>query len=127
MLIRVALVNNSRDAHGRLHAQRAALRHLLWPTLSPLFRKTDPLSIWKSMNKRKFVPLFIMASWYGSMLAVAVFVTGDNNDKCMGTDLCYCVKNGLIEGGVKEAYCFLIYPNANWTTTPPILGPHLNP
>ncbi len=88
-------------------------------------RKTDPLSIWKSLNKRKFIPLFIMASWYGSVLAVTMFVGSDNVDKCMGADLCYCVNNGLMEGGVLEAYCFLIYPNANWTTTPPILGPHL--
>jgi hypothetical protein len=89
-------------------------------------RETDPYSIWKSLDKRKFVPLFLMASWYGTILANALFNSGDSFAKCSGANMCLCVNHGLAKGGVLEAYCHLIYPNATWSLTfPPLLGPHI--
>jgi hypothetical protein len=87
-------------------------------------RRTDPLSIWKSLDKRKFVPLFMLASWYGTLLADMAFKWGDDLTKCWGTDMCFCVKNGLLQGGVREAYCLKIYPNATWEADPISLGMH---
>jgi len=89
-------------------------------------RITDPLSIWRALNKRKFVPLLLLASWYGSTLAYAIFTNGDNISTCLGTDMCFCVNNGLSQGGVREAYCHLIYPNATWDTDLIILGIHVS-
>jgi hypothetical protein len=89
-------------------------------------RITDPLSIWRALNKRKFVPLLLLSTWYGSSLAAAIFIAGDNFSTCLGTDMCFCVNNGLSQGGVREAYCHLIYPNATWDTDPIILGIHVS-
>jgi len=89
-------------------------------------RITDPLSIWRALNKRKFVPLLLFSTWYGSSLAAAIFITGDDISTCLGTDMCFCVNNGLSQGGVREAYCHLIYPNATWDTDPIILGIHVS-
>jgi hypothetical protein len=89
-------------------------------------RITDPLSIWRALNKRKFLPLLLLASLYGSNLAFAIFISGDNFSSCRGTDMCFCVNNGFIQGGVREAYCHLIYPNATWDTDPIILGIHVS-
>ena len=89
-------------------------------------RITDPLSIWRALNKRKFVPLLLLASWCGSTLANVIFINGENFSTCLGTDMCFCVNNGLSQGGVREAYCHLIYPNATWDTDPIILGIHVS-
>lgn len=85
-------------------------------------KRTDPSAIWASTNKRVFGILFMMSSWYGSISAVSFFTMGDNFNACQGMDMCHCVKNGLQEGGVREAYCHLIYPNGTWDTDPVVLG-----
>lgn len=89
-------------------------------------KRTDPSAIWASTNKRVFGILFLMSSWYGSIAAVAFFNLGDNWNACQGMDMCHCVNNGLQEGGVREAYCHLIYPNGTWDTDPIVLGMHVS-
>jgi hypothetical protein len=89
-------------------------------------RHTDPRTVWASMSKRIFVLMFMLSSWYGIVGAVGFFYAGDSLVKCQGSDMCHCVNHGLMNGGVREAYCKIIYPNASWDARPfPTLGSHV--
>ena len=44
-------------------------------------------------------------------------LNGDSVDKCNQRDVCWCVGDGLLPGGVREGYCLLLYPNSSGRPT----------
>ena len=92
-------------------------------------RRLDHWRSWNLITKNlcKFTLLYGFVSLVGVSLAIKVVENSDSTVSCSGEDICFCVNNGLVVGGVRESYCRLIYPNATWDATPkPILGPHIS-
>lgn len=79
-------------------------------------RGTDPYAVWKTMNKRRFIPLLVTALNYAACLAFGFLMAGDDYLYCYGKNLCYCVNHGLQPGGVRDTYCKVMYPNVTWDT-----------
>ena len=42
---------------------------------------------------------------------------GDSVEQCNHGDVCWCVGNGLLPGGVREGYCLLLYLNSSGRPT----------
>ena len=80
-----------------------------------LERGTDPTVAWNTAkaNKVSFLTLLTLCIQTGSVIGRAVVQLSDNVDGCAGQDMCNCVNNGLVIGGVKDTYCKLIYANTS--------------
>ncbi len=79
------------------------------------FEHYDTKTMYKNVsNKRHFFFFFALSTYYGTYLAHAFIRVQDNFQACQDQDMCYCVNNGLVKKGVREAYCMLIYPGVNW-------------
>lgn len=90
-------------------------------------RGTDPCKVWEAMSKGTLAVLFCGASWHGMIMAMVAFSERDDFSSCLGANMCLCVNNGLVQGDYREAYCFSIYPNGNWSAPTPILGSRIIP
>lgn len=74
----------------------------------------DPLAAWRKLPKASMLPTCVLVTAYGTIAGTFRAFTGaDNLDACTNTDMCYCVGHGLQSGGIREAYCKLIYFNTS--------------
>ncbi len=83
-------------------------------------RLTDPRIAWEAFfnDRKSFIFLYAFASLVGGGLANVVVSNSGSFSACTGRDMCYCVNNGLVENGVRETYCKLIYPNSSGMVPP---------
>ena len=81
--------------------------------------------VWKGLYKRSFFLMYIFATGYGYCCAFAIVYGSDSFSKCMGKNMCCCVNNGLVEGGVFDAYCALLqeHKNVSWSPPPSFCSP----
>jgi hypothetical protein len=80
-------------------------------------RGLQPLTVWRELPKAALTPIILFALIYATYIGQARSVWGDSLDQCNHRDLCWCVGNGLLPGGVREGYCLLLYPNSSGRPT----------
>ncbi len=76
-------------------------------------RGLKTLTAWREFPKAALMPIIIYALIYATRIGQTRSFMGDTVDHCAHRDMCWCVDNGLQPGGVREAYCLLIYPNSS--------------
>lgn len=70
--------------------------------------------VWNALGNRSFLILYGVSAWFTTVAANGFVRFSDNTDLCKGENVCCCMNKGLVQGGVYEAYCNLIYPNVSW-------------
>jgi hypothetical protein len=76
-------------------------------------RGLQPLTVWRELPKVALTPIILFALTYAIYVGQARSKQGESFHECYHRDLCWCVGNGLRTGGVREAYCLLLYPNSS--------------
>jgi hypothetical protein len=69
------------------------------------------LTVWRDFPKASIAPLVVFALMFASIAAQARSFNGDFIASCNHRDVCWCVDEGLLPGGVIENYCLLVYAN----------------
>ncbi len=81
-------------------------------------RSVRLLSVWRELPKARLLPLVAFSLLLASFGGQVRSLNGDNLKLCNRRDACFCVDNGLLPGGVREAYCLAIYPNSSGLPAP---------
>jgi hypothetical protein len=76
-------------------------------------RGREPLAVWRQLPKARLLPLIFVVLIFATLSGQIRSLQGDSVDQCNHRDLCWCVGNGLLPGGVREGYCLLLYPNSS--------------
>lgn len=78
-------------------------------------KRTDPIVTWKGLKRKRmtiFIFLYAYTSLYSSIAAYEMIANRVGGfDSCYGRNMCYCVGNGLVQDGIREKYCHILYPN----------------
>ena len=77
----------------------------------------EPLAIWRQLPKARLLPLIFVVLISATLSGQTRSLQGDSVVQCNHRDLCWCVDNGLLPGGVREGYCLLLYPNSSGLPT----------
>ena len=80
-------------------------------------RGLAPLAVWRELPKAALTPIILFALIYATYVGQVRSLFGDSVDQCNHRDMCWCVGNGLLPGGVREGYCLLLYPNTSGLPT----------
>jgi hypothetical protein len=72
-----------------------------------------PLAVWRELPKAALTPIILFALMLATMAGQFTILNGDSVDQCNHRDVCWCVGDGLLPGGVREGYCLLLYPNSS--------------
>jgi hypothetical protein len=80
-------------------------------------RGLQPLSVWRELPKAALTPLILFALMFATYAGQARSLYGDSVHRCNHRDMCWCVGNGLLPGGVREGYCLLRHPNSSGRPT----------
>ncbi len=81
-------------------------------------RSVRMLSVWRELPKARLLPLVAFSLMFSALAGQIRNLTGDNLQLCNHRDACFCVDNGLLPGGVREAYCLALYPNSSGRPAP---------
>jgi len=76
-------------------------------------RGLAPLAVWRELPKAALTPIILFALMFATLAGQYRSVLGDSVDQCNHRDVCWCVGDGLLPGGVREGYCLLLYPNSS--------------
>jgi hypothetical protein len=76
-------------------------------------RGLDPLAVWRDLPRGALFPVVFAGMLYSTLAGTLRTAYGDSLVKCVHTDMCGCVGRGLLPGGVREAYCMMIYANTS--------------
>jgi hypothetical protein len=76
-------------------------------------RGLNPIAVWRNLPKAQLCAGFMLMSIFGYIGGAYRTSYGDSLDECVNEDMCFCINNGLRPGGVREAYCLLLYPNSS--------------
>ncbi len=76
-------------------------------------RGLNPIAVWRNLPKTRLLAGFMLMSVFGYIGGMFRTAFGDTFRACTNEDMCFCVNNGLRPGGVREAYCLLLYPNSS--------------
>jgi hypothetical protein len=76
-----------------------------------------PLAVWRKLPKAALTPIILFVLMFATMAGQARSLYGDSFDQCNHRDLCWCVGDSLLPGGVREGYCLLLYPNSSGRPT----------
>ena len=76
-----------------------------------------PLAVWRELPKAALTPIVVFALMFATLTGQVRSLYGDSVDKCNHRDVCWCVGDGLLPGGVREGYCLLLYPNTSGLPT----------
>jgi hypothetical protein len=74
-------------------------------------RGLEPLAVWRELPKAALTPIVFFALISATLTGMGRSQWGDAVDPCNHRDMCWCVGNGLLPGGVREGYCLMLYPN----------------
>jgi hypothetical protein len=80
-------------------------------------RGLAPLAVWRELPKSALTPIILFALMFATLAGRVRSVDGDSVDRCNHRDVCWCVGDGLLPGGVREGYCLLLYPNSSGRPT----------
>ncbi len=80
-------------------------------------RGLQPLTVWRELPRAALTPIILFALIYATFIGQVRSNRGDSVDQFNHRDLCWCVGNGLLPGGVREGYCLLLYPNSSGRPT----------
>jgi hypothetical protein len=80
-------------------------------------RGLAPLAVWRELPKAALTPIILFALMFATLAGQFRSLYGDSEDQCNHRDVCWCVGNGLLPGGVREGYCLLLYPNSSGRPT----------
>ncbi len=72
-------------------------------------RGLDPLAVWTGLSKKTLLPFVVYAIFFASYGGQVRSILGDRFNACWSRDFCWCINNGLLPGGVREAYCLLVH------------------
>ena len=73
--------------------------------------------MWRELPKAALTPIVLFALMFATLGGQARSLQGDSVDHCNHRDVCWCVGDGLLPGGVREGYCLLLYPNSSGRPT----------
>jgi len=76
-----------------------------------------PLAVWRELPKAALTPIVLFALMFATLAGTFRSLLGDSVDQCNHRDVCWCVGDGLLPGGVREGYCLLLYPNTSGLPT----------
>jgi hypothetical protein len=80
-------------------------------------RGLAPLVVWRKLPKAALTPIILFALVFAVLVGQIRSINGDRLDQCNHRDMCWCVGDGLLPGGVREGYCLLVYPNSSGRPT----------
>ena len=80
-------------------------------------RGLAPLAVWRELPKAALTPIILFALMFATLAGQFRSLYGDSVDQCNHRDMCWCVGDGLLPGGVREGYCLLLYPNSSGRPT----------
>jgi hypothetical protein len=80
-------------------------------------RGLEPLAVWRELPKVALTPSVMFALMFATLAGQVRTFLGDSLDQCHHRDVCWCVGDGLLPGGVREDYCLLLYPNSSGRPT----------
>ena len=80
-------------------------------------RGLAPLAVWRELPKAALTPIILFALMFATMAGQLRSLYGDSAGMCIHRDLCWCVGDFLLPGGVREGYCLLLYPNSSGRPT----------
>ena len=80
-------------------------------------RGSELLTVWRELPAAALAPIVFSALMFATLAGQARSLYGDTVDHCNHRDVCWCVGNGLLPGGVREGYCMLLYPNSSGRPT----------
>jgi hypothetical protein len=80
-------------------------------------RGLAPLAVWRELPKAALTPIILFALMFATVAGSLRSLYGDSVDQCNHRDVCWCVGDGLLPGGVRENYCLLLYPNSSGRPT----------
>jgi hypothetical protein len=81
-------------------------------------RGLAPLTVWREFPKAALTPLIIFALMLSTFSGQVRSFYSESMEQCNHRDLCWCVGNGLLPGGVRESYCVLLFPNSSGIPAP---------
>ena len=67
-----------------------------------------PLAVWRELPKAALTPIILFALMFATLVGQCRSLFGDSVDQCNHRDVCWCVGDGLLPGGVREGYCLLL-------------------
>jgi hypothetical protein len=73
--------------------------------------------VWRELPKAALTPIILFALMYATLAGQRRSLDGDSLAWCNRRDMCWCVGDGLLPGGVREGYCLLLYPNSSGRPT----------
>ncbi len=80
-------------------------------------RGLHPLAVWRELPKLALTPIVFCALIFATLAGLQRSFNSDDFELCHHRDMCWCVGNGLLPGGVREGYCLLLYPNSSGRPT----------
>ena len=80
-------------------------------------RGLAPLVVLRELSKASLAPIVLFALMFAAYVGTRRSIMGDSVDHCNHRDVCWCVGDGLLPGGVREGYCLLLYPNSSGRPT----------
>ena len=81
-------------------------------------RGLAPLAVWRELPKAALTPIILFALMFATLVGQYRSLNGgDSVEQCNHGDVCWCVGNGLLPGGVREGYCLLLYLNSSGRPT----------
>jgi hypothetical protein len=80
-------------------------------------RGLAPLAVWRELPKAALTPIIFFALMFATLAGQYRSLFGDSLKQCIDRDMCWCVGDGLLPGGVREGYCLLLYPNSSGRPT----------
>ena len=74
--------------------------------------------MWRELPKAALTPIILFALMFATLVGQYRSLNGgDSVEQCNHGDVCWCVGNGLLPGGVREGYCLLLYLNSSGRPT----------
>ena len=75
-------------------------------------RGLTPLEVWRELPKAALTPIIFSMLLFATLAGQYRSLNADSGNQCIYRDVCWCVGDGLLPGGVREGYCLLLYPNS---------------
>jgi hypothetical protein len=80
-------------------------------------RGLETADAWRRLPSAALAPLALLSLAFATYAGQVRSLYSDSLSNCNLMDVCWCVGNGLLPGGVRESYCLLLYPNSSGLPT----------
>lgn len=75
--------------------------------------RLDAWSVWRGLPRRALMPVAFWGMLFAAVTGSIRSSWGDSLTACNYQQVCNCVGRGLLPGGVREAYCMMLYANTS--------------